>query len=628
MTDQYYIIDFDSTIIQTEGLEELAAISLKGSPQKEKILEKIKETTTAGMEGKITFRESLKRRLKLLKANQDHIQLLNKILIKKISPSFLRNKQFIKTEKDRIYILSGGFKEFVWPVVEKFGIAPSHVLANTFKYNKKGDISGFDYKNPLSQNDGKVLAVKKLKLPGEIIVIGDSFTDLQLKRLGVAKLFVAFTENVNRQIAVKNADQVVKSFDEFLFTNKLPMAISYPKSKMKIMLLENIDPIAQEMLIKEGYQVEVLKNALDKKELIEKIKDVSILGIRSKTKITPQVLQTANKLKAIGAFCIGVDQMDLANLTGKGIAVFNAPYQNTRSVVELAVGEMIMLTRGIIGKNTSLHRGVWDKSAEDSFEIRGKTLGIIGYGNIGSQLSVLAESLGMNVLFFDIAQKLPLGNAKSVKLPQLLKMSDVISIHISGDKSNTDFIGEKEFNQMKDGIIFLNLSRGLVVDISALVKFIKNGKVKGAAIDVFPDEPKSKDKPFTSLLQGLPNVILTPHIAGSTEEAQKNIAQFVAGKIIDFINTGNTYLSVNLPNINLPKQKNSHRLLHMHKNVPGMLAQINTTLANHGINVNGQYLKTNDSIGYVITDVDRKYDSSVLEELKKIPNTIRFRVLY
>lgn len=629
MADQYYIIDFDSTIIQTEGLEELAEISLKANPKKEEVLRKIKETTAAGMEGKITFRESLKRRLKLLEAHQDHIQLLNKILIKKISPSFLRNKQFIKTNKDRIYVLSGGFKEFVWPVVEKFGIAPSHVLANTFKYNKKGQICGFDYKNPLSKNDGKVLAVRKLKLKGEIIAIGDSFTDLQIKRLGVAKRFVAFTENIEREVVIKNADQVVRSFDEFLFVNKLPMSVSYPKSKIKVLLLENIEYSAKETFETEGYPVELLKKALDEKELIEKIKDISILGIRSKTEISKKVLACAGKLKVIGAFCIGTNQVDLFSATEKGIAVFNAPFQNTRSVVELAVGEMIMLMRGVFDKSDKLHKGIWDKSAENSFEVRGKTLGIIGYGNIGSQLSVLAENLGINVIFYDTAEKLPLGNAKKASnLSELLKISDIISVHVSGERSNSNLLGDREFSLMKNGAIFINLSRGFVIDINALVKFIKTGKIYGAAIDVFPQEPKGKDEPFKSVLQSLPNVILTPHIAGSTIEAQRQIARFVSEKVIDFINTGNTSLSINLPNIQLPKQGNSHRLLHLHRNVPGILAQINQVLADSGININGQYLKTNDSVGYVITDVNKKYDQKVLQQLKKVPETIRFRVLY
>lgn len=629
MEKQYFIIDFDSTIIQTEGLEELAEIVLKNNPQKLEILKEIKKITNLGMEGKIGFTESLKKRLNLLKINKFHLEILAKVLKKKISPSILRNKQFFKTFKNQIYIITGGFKGYVYPVTEKLGIPRDHILANTFKFDKQDNVLGFDAKNPLSQDNGKVKAVKNLNLTGEIIVIGDGFTDLQIKQLGACQKFVAFIENVQRADVSNNADQVVSSFDEFLFINKLPMSLSFPKSKIKVLLLENIEPLAKEILEKEGYQVELLKNALDEKELSTKITDISVLGIRSKTKITAKVLEHAEKLKVVGAYCIGTDQMDIDALTSQGVAIYNAPFQNTRSVVELAIGEMIMLLRCIADKNNKLHKGIWDKSSKGANEIRGKTLGIIGYGNIGSQLSVLAESLGMNVYFYDVLEKMPIGNAKKVNtLDKLLKISDIISVHVSGDKTNLKFIGEKEFLLMKDGVIFINLSRGFVVNINALAKFIKSGKIRGAALDVFPDEPKSKEELFKSVLQGLPNVILTPHIAGSTEEAQKNIANFVSNKIIDFINTGNTYFSVNLPNIQPPEQGNSHRLLHIHKNVPGILAQINKVLAEAGININGQYLKTNESIGYVITDVNKKYDEKVLKDLKKIADTIRFRILY
>lgn len=629
MDKQYFIIDFDSTIIQTEGLDELAKIVLKEDPLAESKIAEIKRLTDLGMEGVISISESLKKRLAPLKINKEQIDLLAKILTKKISPSILRNKKFFKKYKDQIYVITAGFKEWVIPVTNILGIDQSHILANSFKFNKRGEVIGFDNKNPLSKDEGKIKAIKNLNLDGEIIVIGDGYTDLQIKQLGVAKHFYAFTENIEREVVIKNADSVISSFDEFLFVNKLPMSISYPKSKIKALLLENIDLSAKEALVKEGYQVETISSALDEQELIKKIEDISILGIRSKTKVTKKVIDGANKLKVVGAFCIGTDQMDLGALTEKGVAVFNAPYQNTRSVVELALSEIIMLFRKVTDKNNLLQKGIWEKSAKDSYEIRGKTLGIIGYGNIGSQLSILAEGLGMNVIYYDIVEKLPLGNAKVVNnMSKLLQSSDVISIHVSADKLEKPIIGEKEFKLMKDGVIFLNLSRGFVVDINVLAKYIKNGKIKGAGIDVFPNEPKSKDEKFKSPLQGLPNVLLTPHIAGSTQEAQKNIAEFVSSKIIDFINTGNTYLSVSLPNIQLPKQGSSHRLLHLHKNVPGILAQINKVLAENNININGQYLKTYEKVGYVITDVNKKYDAEVLKKLKQIPDTIRFRVLY
>lgn len=373
----------------------------------------------------------------------------------------------------------------------------------------------------------------------------------------------------------------------------------------------------------------LLKTALNEAELCEAIREVSILGIRSKTNVTAKVLENAERLIAIGAFCIGTNQIDLKTSMHKGVAVFNAPYSNTRSVVELAIGEMIMLTRRIFEKSNLTHQGVWDKSAKNSREIRGKKLGIVGYGNIGSQLSVVAEALGMQVYFYDIVDKLALGNArKASSLDELLQEVDFVSLHVDGRKENANLISEKEFDLMKEGVIFLNLARGHIVDIEALVKNIKNGKIAGAAIDVFPYEPKNNDEEFISQLRGLPNVILTPHIGGSTEEAQENIGEYVPQKLIDYINTGSTYASVNMPNLQLPAQKDAHRLLHIHKNTAGILAQINQVLANHQINILGQYLKTNEEIGYVITDIDKEYSKDVITDLKRIENTIKFRILY
>ncbi|OXV05122.1 hypothetical protein Egran_07110 [Elaphomyces granulatus] len=322
------------------------------------------------------------------------------------------------------------------------------------------------------------------------------------------------------------------------------MSISYPKNRIKVLLLENIHKDAYDLFKTEGYQVETFSKSPDEKELAQKIKDISILGIRSKTNITEKVLQNADKLLAVGAFCIGTNQIDLDACSRRGIIAFNAPFSNTRSVVELAIGEIIMLMRGIFDKSVQLHKGIWDKSSAGSFEVRGKKLGIIGYGKIGSQLSVLAEDLGMEVFYYDVLEKLALGNAKKcITLKELLKKSDIITVHVDGSLQNTDMIGEQEFKSMKEGVIFLNLSRGFVVDIIALTKYIKSGKIKGAAIDVFPEEPESNGNDFTSGLQDLQNVILTPHIGGSTDEAQKNIANFVPSKIIDFINSGNSYYS-------------------------------------------------------------------------------------
>lgn len=668
--DKFFVIDFDSTFVTLEGLDALAKVSLKENPEKIAEIEKI---TREGMVGKIGFRESLESRIKSLRASVLDIEVATKVLKKNITPSVLRNKKFFKQFKDSIYIISGGFEEMILPVVAEFGIYSDHVLANKFVI-KNGKVVGFDKTRATSEAQGKARAVRDLNLNGEVIVVGDGFTDLEIKRVnsavipakagiqadvdmsdrsaagsrvkrgmtgdgiasrsarndGVRYKFVAFVENVYRESVVSQADLVARDFDELLFLEKIPSEVSYPKSRMKVLLLENIENAAFENFIREGYQVESLKSALDEEDLIKKIKDVSILGIRSKTKVTRKVLEAAKKLKGVGAFSIGTDQIDLGAALESGVAVFNAPYQNTRSVVELALGEIIMLSRGVFDKSVKAHAGIWDKSAKGSNEIRGKTLGIIGYGSIGSQLSVLAEALGMEVIFYDKVEKLALGNAKkALNMDEVLRKADIISVHVSGDKKiNTNLIGEKEFLKMKDGVIFLNLARGFVVDVEAFVKFIKNGKIRGAASDVFPSEPKGKDDPLVTELAGLPNTILTPHIAGSTEEAQRNIAEFVSSKLIDFMNSGNTYLSVNFPNINLPSQGSAHRLLHLHKNMPGILAKINLILSEAGANVLGQYLKTNEEVGYVITDIDRKYKSAVEGELKGIEGTISLRVLY
>jgi D-3-phosphoglycerate dehydrogenase len=332
---------------------------------------------------------------------------------------------------------------------------------------------------------------------------------------------------------------------------------------------------------------------------------------------------------AIGAFCIGTNQVDLTDCLKRGIVVFNAPFSNTRSVVELAISEMIMLMRNLVDKVSAMHRGTWNKSAVGSFEIRGKNLGIVGYGNIGAQLSILAEAMGMNVYYYDLVEKLALGNARKCdSLEELLARSDVVSLHVDGRADNRHLIGDREFETMKDGVIVLNLSRGHVVDIQALIKHIEKRKVAGAGIDVFPDEPRSNDEEFLSDLRNQANVILTPHIGGSTSEAQENIARFVPAKIIDYINSGSTANSVNFPELQLPPVQSAHRLIHIHQNVPGVLATINQALARHNLNVVGQYLKTNEEIGYLILAVDKQYDSEVIEELKNIKHTIRFRVLY
>lgn len=396
---------------------------------------------------------------------------------------------------------------------------------------------------------------------------------------------------------------------------------------MKALLIENVHPAAVEYLKDKGYEVETSSKGLGENELIEALRGVSLLGIRSRTQVTSRVLECSKDLLTVGAYCIGVNQIDLEAASLNGVAVFNAPYSNTRSVAEIAIAEIIFLIRKLYDKINKAHQGVWDKSSDNAREVRGKKLGIIGYGNIGSQVSMLAEMIGMNVYYYDIVDKLTIGNATRVSsLESLLKIADVVTVHVDGNNSNTNLIGDKEFEMMKDGVIFLNLSRGFVVDVDALCNNIKSGKVAGAGIDVFPVEPKSSDEKFYSPLQNLPNVLITPHIGGSTEEAQLSIGEFVTNKMVEYIKTGTTYSSVNFPKIQLPSVKDSHRLLHVHRNVPGVLSQINSIFARNSVNVLSQYLRTNETIGYVIADVDTNYKDALFEDLKKVDNTIKVRI--
>jgi D-3-phosphoglycerate dehydrogenase len=627
-SNKKFIFDFDSTLTSVEALDVLAEITLESHSDKDRIIEEIKEITDLGIDGDISFTESLERRISLIQPSRADIDVLVDRLGDKVSKSIEQNKDFFSDFSDDIYVISCGFKEFIDDIVAVYNIPSERVFANTFVFDNTGKVIGFDDTNVLAQHNGKIDCLKQLNLEGEVHVIGDGYSDYVMRGAGVADKFFAYTENVSRKKAVAKADHVIHTFDEFLYVNNLPRNQSFPKSRIKILLLENIHENALKQLTSDGFKVELLSHSLSEDELVEKIKGVHILGIRSKTKVTQRVIEAADKLMAIGTFCIGTTQVDLQACKMKGVVVFNAPYSNTRSVVELAIGEIIMLMRNTFTRSTELHNGEWNKTAENSREIRGKALGIIGYGNIGKQLSILAEAMGMKVLYYDVEDKLALGNAeKCFSMEELLKKSDIVSVHVDDNKLNKNLIGAEQIALMKDGVILLNLSRGFVVEIEAMVAGLKSGKLGGVAVDVYPEEPRANGAYFTELM-GLDNVILTPHVGGSTEEAQKDIADFVPSKIRSYINNGNTVDAVNFPNVRLPSLSNSHRFLHIHENVPGVLAAINDTFAKYKLNIVGQYLSTDENVGYAITDIVKDYDAEVMAELKSVPNTIRFRVLY
>jgi D-3-phosphoglycerate dehydrogenase len=410
---------------------------------------------------------------------------------------------------------------------------------------------------------------------------------------------------------------------------KKPMT-SYPKEKIRVVLLEDIHPAASAAFRKAGYQqIERLKRSANGEELLGIVREAHILGIRSKTQLEASVLAEAGKLMAVGCFCIGTNQVDLSAATERGIPVFNSPYSNTRSVAELVIAESIMLMRRIPERSEAAHAGQWLKDARRSYEVRGKVMGIVGYGHIGSQVSVLAEALGFKVIFYDIAPVLPLGNARAVRsLPELLRAADVVTLHVPGGRGTEGMISARAIRQMKKGAVLLNLARGGVVDTQALKTALESGHLGGASVDVHPVEPKANSDRFASPLQGLPNVLLTPHIGGSTQEAQQQIALDVSGKLLSYLETGNTTNSHSVPALSLPVQENSHRILHIHWNRPGVLSAINAALSTAGINITGQYLATNERIGYVVLDVDSNSSRKALEHLREVPHTLRSRVLY
>ena len=622
------VLDFDSTFVTVEALERLAAISLADDPERDARMAEISRLTELAMNGDIGFAEALRRRVALLKIRREHLGPLIDDLKAHVSPSLRRNRETLQAGRPEVFIVTGGFHDYVDAVVAGFGIPPERVRANRLVFDDQGLATGVDEANPLARDGGKIEAVRGLGA-AEVVMVGDGWTDYQVREAGAAARFYAFTETAARSRVIAAADRVAASFDEVLHQEGVSRRWSFPRGRMKVLLLENIHSDAARLFRDEGYEVEIEPGALDETALAQRLAGVSVLGIRSRTRLTATALQNADRLLAVGAFCIGTNQIDLNACGLKGVAAFNAPYSNTRSVVELAIGEIIALVRRLFDKSAAAHRGQWDKAASGAREVRGQTLGIIGYGAIGSQLSVVAEAIGLRVIYWDLAEKLTLGNARRCRsLDELLAASDIVSLHVDGRTENRNLIGERELAQMKPEALLINLSRGQVVDLEALARALQSGALAGAGIDVFPEEPESNGAPFVSVLQGLPNVILSPHIGGSTDEAQAAIAGFASERLLGFLHRGDTTFSVNLPNVQLSEVTGAHRLLHIHRNRPGVLAGINRILADGGLNILAQHLKTSDEIGFVITDVDRNYSPQAIRALREAPDTVKFRVIY
>jgi D-3-phosphoglycerate dehydrogenase len=581
MQQPWFIIDFDSTFTQVEAMEELAAISLKNDPEKEAIIEQIKHLTDLAMDGKMPFNKSLKARIALLSAKKYHLNMLVNRLRKKVTPSFARNKEFFKKYQGRVLIVSGGFKEFIAPVVKSFFIDEDCIYANTFIYDKKNNIIGSDEENPLAQEGGKVKLLKQLRLKGQVIAIGDGYTDYQMRESGMAEQFFAFTENIARERVLAKADYIAPSLDEILYKMKLPMALSYPKSRINAVLLGK-ETFATEPYFKlEGYNV-IKRDSLTNKALTD--------------------LNNFPKLISLAVWGNNNQQFNASIAQQMAVPIFSSPYANTRSVVELGLGFMFQLSR------------------QTNTELRGKKIGIIGYGNAGSLMGVLTQNLGMDVLYFDEKDRAPLGNAIACKsVTDLLKKSNYVVLLQS--KNTGTILAEKELKQMQPNACLINLSYDNSVEVQAALKLVQQKKLFGFAMDFQQEENYLKLKQNNQS-------IATLNQRNNTIETQQNIASFTSEKIIQYINTGNISRSLNFPDIQLPALQGSHRFIHIHKNKPGLLAKINAVLAKHKINITGQYLKTNETLGYVITDVSKKYDNEVINELRKIEATIKFRVIY
>ncbi len=639
------VFDFDSTIINAEGTELVIreALQREKPEQREKKMERLKAITHQATNGDMPLGEALQKRFNLTRVTREDVENAAAHILNTINPRVRETIRIFQERGKQIFIFSNSFIELLKPVASEVGVPSQNLFANDLVY-QDGQVTGFNEDNPLFLSLGKVFLAEQLRnegrLEGGTAVVGDGYSDLVIRRNNVADMFVYFAGTALHEPIRKQADFSVDRFDQLLplffsdneLSNDSAEVFAAADNGHKgeavpaILLLENIHIEAQNKLQAAGYHVERREASLGEEAIYQSASEANIIGIRSKTHLTKEIISRLPDLWAIAAFSIGTNQIDLQSAAHSGIPVFNAPFSNTRSVAELVVGEIIMLMRRIFEKNTAAHRGQWLKTVEGASEIRGKTVGIIGYGHIGSQVSVLLEGLGMTVIFYDIVDKLPLGNAQRANdLYDLLKHADIVTLHVPDTSLTRGMIGDREIRALRRGSFLINASRGKVVDLDALRRALLDGHIAGAAIDVFPQEPAKPTDFFETPLQNIPNVILTPHIGGSTREAQENIARYVADKIHAFISTGNTIGSVNFPEVDMPRVKGTDRILHIHENVPGVLAKINSVFARRHINVESQILKTKDDIGYLIVDVNHRISEQVFNLMSHITETIKVR---
>lgn len=641
---QNIIFDFDSSFLSKESIDILVKVGLEKmtATKRQASINALDQVFTETEAGKITRGQKINHQLKIAQITRDDIKTAAERLQKYLLPSVESVLKCFIEEQKNIILFSRGIDEMLFPLTEKLGIPIENVFANLVIYNEQAQAIGVDETNPLFLLNGKVYLAESLKnqqrLNGLTAAVGNCGADLSIQKSGIADYFIYFANLYAEPWIRKDADFTIENFAQLqsLVCTKpqpdtrvgahKPDETFHLNSGFNIVLLENIHQKAKQQLASALHSVKAFKTAAKGDNLLEIADNCDVLGIRSKTWVAGDSLHRMRHLLSIGCFCIGTDQVDLKAAAELGIPVFNAPYANTRSVAELVIGCVVMLMRGVFDKSTAAHAGRWMKQTTFAREIRGKTIGIVGYGHIGSQVSILLENLGMQVVFFDIMDKLPLGNAQRMPgLHALLQVADVVTIHVPDTPLTAGMMSTPEFNQMKTGSVLINTSRGKVVDLAALKVALDSGKLLGAAIDVFPEEPTSSGAAFSNILQKLPNVILTPHIGGSTIEAQENIALEVSSKLDRFLKTGATIGAVNFPEVELPQTQNSRRILYAYRNIPGILEKIHAVFSQRHVIVKAQILQTRDTLGYMIIDIKRNQTEHIPELLNRLTESIKVR---